>query len=94
MRSIKQTGAFKRDLKRESKGIYKDALKTDFPAVLVMLAKDQPLPDKFHDHQLTGEWSGFRECHLKPDLLFLYRQPEDNTLRLVRLGSHSEVLKK
>jgi len=42
---------------------------------------------------LSGDWSGYRECHIKPDLLLLliYRKPDANTLRLARLGSHSEL---
>lgn len=49
------------------------------------------LPDKYRDHGLTGEYTEHRECHLKPDLLLIYKKPDDATLRLVRLGSHSEL---
>jgi mRNA interferase YafQ len=38
-----------------------------------------------------GEYTNHRECHLKPDLLLIYKKPDDSTLRLVRIGSHSEV---
>ena len=40
---------------------------------------------------LSGEWSGFRDCHIKPDLVLIYEKPDTDTLRLVRLGSHSEL---
>ena len=40
---------------------------------------------------LSGEWSGFRDCHVKPDLVLIYEKPGTDTLRLVRLGSHSEL---
>lgn len=44
------------------------------------------------DHALTGNWAGHRECHLKPDLLLIYDKPDDETLVLRRLGSHSDLL--
>jgi mRNA interferase YafQ len=40
---------------------------------------------------LSGQWSGYRECHVKPDLLLIYRKPDPETLRLARLGSHSDL---
>jgi mRNA interferase YafQ len=46
---------------------------------------------KHRDHDLSGDWSGYRECHILPDLLLIYRKPDDATLRLARLGSHSEL---
>ncbi|MGA9070320.1 MAG: type II toxin-antitoxin system YafQ family toxin [Terracidiphilus sp.] len=55
------------------------------------LANDQPLEQRLRDHDLSGDWSGYRECHVKPDLLLIYRKAEDNSLRLARLGSHSEL---
>jgi mRNA interferase YafQ len=42
-------------------------------------------------HVLAGEYTGHRECHLKPDLLLIYKKPDETTLRFVRLGSHSEL---
>jgi mRNA interferase YafQ len=55
------------------------------------LANDQSLEPRHRDHDLSGDWSGYRECHLKPDLLLIYRKTEDNFLRLARLGSQSEL---
>jgi mRNA interferase YafQ len=52
---------------------------------------DQALAERFRDHPLSGEWAGFRDCHVKPDLVLIYEKPDDETLRLVRLGSHSEL---
>ena len=91
MRSIEQTSAFKRDLKRESKGRAKFILKEEFVPVVSQLAEDKPLAPSYHDHPLTGNWKGSRECHLAPNLLLLYRLKEGR-LVLVRLGSHAEVL--
>ena len=52
---------------------------------------DQVLPGKNRDHALSGDWMGYRECHIKPDLLLIYRKPDADTLRLARMGSHSEL---
>jgi mRNA interferase YafQ len=51
--------------------------------------KDEALAERFRDHPLSGEWAGFRDC--QPDLVLIYEKPDDETLRLVRLGSHSEL---
>jgi len=66
-------------------------LDADLLAAISLLAMDQDLPEKFHDHPLMGEYTSHRECHLKPDLLLIYKKPDGHTLRLVRLGSHSEL---
>ncbi len=58
---------------------------------MALLAADQALPESYRDHALSGEWAGYRECHLKPDLLLIYRKANTDTLRLARLGSHSEL---
>ena len=91
MRTISRTAKFKKDYKREAKGQHRTTLDADLLAVLSFLATDQNLPDKFHDHPMTGEYTSHRECHLKPDLLLIYKKPDEQTLRLVRIGSHSEV---
>jgi len=72
---------------------YKD-IETLLPDVVSMLAEDRPLPGKHRDHGLGGNWKHHRECHLKPDLLLIYKRPDDETLRLVRMGSHSELFAK
>lgn len=91
MRTIKRSSAFKRDFKRESPGRH-GAMLDDFIVVaLTALANDEPLDARFSDHDLSGDWSGYRECHLKPDLLLIYRKADASTLLLARLGSHSEL---
>ncbi|MBZ5620705.1 MAG: type II toxin-antitoxin system YafQ family toxin [Acidobacteriia bacterium] len=52
---------------------------------------DRVLPEKHRDHSLSGDWVGDRECRIKPDLLLIYRKPTADTVRLARLGSHSEL---
>ena len=66
-------------------------LDNDLKPVLVALATDQPLDAKYRDHDLSGDWAGYRECHVKPDLLLIYRKSDADTLRLARLGSHSKL---
>jgi mRNA interferase YafQ len=91
MRTISRTAKFKKDYKREAKGEHRTTLDADLLAAISHLATDQTLPEKFHDHPLAGEYTNHRECHLKPDLLLIYKKPDDHTLRLVRVGSHSEL---
>lgn len=91
MRTISRTSRFKKDYKRESKGQHRAALDEVLVATVSLLAADAPLPPAMRDHALTGEWRDHRDCHLKPDLVLIYRLPDAETLELVRLGSHSEL---
>jgi mRNA interferase YafQ len=91
MRTIEKTGQFKRDYKREIKGPHRQTLESDFVAILVALANDQLLAEKHRDHALSGDWKDHRDCHVKPDLILIYRKPDEAALQLVRLGSHSEL---
>ena len=91
MRAIERTTQFKRDYRREMKGRRRAALEAALRTVLRALASDTPLPQKYRDHSLSGEWSGFRDCHVKPDLVLIYEKPDTETSRVVRLGSHSEL---
>lgn len=91
MRTIERTGQFKRDYKREKRGRHAQGLDESLFAILQKLAKDEPLEPRHRDHALTGEWRDHRDCHLKPDLVLIYRKPDDETLQLVRMGSHAEL---
>lgn len=91
MRKIERTGQFKRDFKRELRGRHRGVLANDLSALVNDLANDIALAERFRDHSLTGEWKDFRDCHLRPDLVLIYRKTDDNRLQLVRLGSHSEL---
>ena len=91
MRVIERTGQFKRDYKRESKGVHKKTLTEDLTAAIELLVEDKQLPASYSDHALIGEWKDHRDCHIKPDLVLIYRKPDDQKLQLVRLGSHSEL---
>ena len=91
MRTIDRSSAFKHDYKREAKGQHRATLDADLVPVLVALGDDQPLEPRHRDHDLSGEWAGYRDCHVKPDLVLIYRKPDADTLRLARIGSHSEL---
>jgi mRNA interferase YafQ len=60
--------------------------------VILVLVNEQPLDIKHRDHPLTGNFSGFRDCHIEPDWLLIYRI-ESDTLYLERTGSHSDLFK-
>jgi len=91
MRRIERTTQFKRDFKREMKGRHRQTLIEDFPRIVGILANDGVLDGNCRDHELKGEWKDHRDCHVRPDLLLLYRKPDADTLQLVRIGSHSEL---
>lgn len=88
-RQIIWTTQFKKD--------YKLALKRglDIPLLddcIRMLAAGKELASKFRDHNLSGRWAGFRECHIEPDWLLIYRIDDATvTLVLARTGSHSDL---
>ena len=91
MRRIERTNAFRHDYKREKRGQHRRDVEGLLELAISLLAEDKPLPERNRDHLLTGEWDDFRECHLKPDLLLIYRKSGPDVLQLVRMGSHSEL---
>lgn len=92
MRTIKYTSRFKRDYKREKKsGHHGLTFDSEFLSIVNLLASDMPLPARHRDHALTNNWKDHRDCHIKPDLVLIYRKPDLETLELVRMGSHSEL---
>lgn len=91
MRKIEPTSQFKKDYKREAKGNYRKTIEKDLTKIITVLAEDKPLDSKNRDHALAGKWKDHRDCHIKPDLVLIYRKPDESRLQLVRLGSHSEL---
>jgi len=89
MYKIFRTKSFKKDYKKLTKN-EKDLVKN----IIIKLANGETLEEKYKDHKLIGDYLGCRECHIKPDLLLIYRY-NDNILELalVRVGSHSELFK-
>lgn len=86
---IQRTALFKRDFKRiQKRGLNTDLLKK----VVLKLANGEELPEKYRDHALTGNWVGYRECHILPDWLLVYKVFDDKlVLSLTRTGSHSDL---
>ncbi len=86
------TNQFKKDYKQALKRHLNIDLLDD---IIRKLASNEPLPDKNKDHFLTGNWNGYRECHIQPDWLLIYRI-EDNMLilTLARTGTHSDLFGK
>ena len=91
MRTIKYTKSFKRDYRREKSGVLSKQLDALLMDVVNLLATDRPLPPRHVDHQLIGEWMDHRDCHIRPDLVLIYRLPDADNIVLVRIGSHSEL---
>jgi mRNA interferase YafQ len=87
MLNIKNTVKFKKDLKKFK---HQQTVLKELNDVLKVLKNQVPLDQKYHDHPLTGNWIGHRECHIKPDILLIYKISLD-TLFLERLGSHAEL---
>ena len=89
MLKIIPSNRFKRDLKLLAKRRYNLDLLDE---IVEKLAREEPLEEKNKDHALTGNYIGFRECHIKPDWLLIYRIDEgDLILFLSRTGSHSDL---
>ena len=92
MRIIERSGAFKSQYKLMIKRGFSESV---IKEIIIKLANDESLPDKNRDHQLTGNFSGFRECHIKPDWLLIYQKfisvDDELILRLEATGSHSDL---
>ena len=89
-REIKRTSQFKRDFKNLR---YDRKLVEELSSVIADLSADIPLSKDKCDHALHGIWEGFRDCHIRPDVVLIY-QKIDNQLRvllLARVGSHSKL---
>ena len=91
MRRIERTTQFKRDYKLQKKGRYRAELDSSLVQIIELLIADVDLPVRCFDRQLIGQWKDFRDCHIKPDLVLIYGKPDPEILRLVRLGSHSDL---
>jgi mRNA interferase YafQ len=84
---VSQTTQFSKDLKKQQKR-GKDLSK--LIGTVDLLVSSGALPEKFRDHPLTGNWKGWRDCHIEPDWLLIYK-PLDDELILGRTGSHSDL---
>lgn len=86
------TNQFKKDQKRAIRRKKNIELLDD---IIRKLSKNEALPEKNKDHALSGNWSGYRECHIQPDWLLVYYIENDIlVLTLVRTGTHSDLFGK
>jgi mRNA interferase YafQ len=88
MLEIVYSSQFKKDFKKARKLPLPD-LKIIFE-VISILEQGATLDAKYKDHELIGNWSSFRECHIKPDLLLIYKR-NPSELQLARIGTHSDL---
>ena len=86
-RTIRQSTRFRRDVKRLQRQ-RRDLARLEI--IVNNLVAQTPLAERYRDHALTGNWKGFRECHIQPDWLLIYCS-EAEELQLVRTGSHAEL---
>lgn len=85
-RTFEMSAAFKRDLKKA----YMHLIGEAWTEVSHCLLNDTPMPSKYKNHSLHGDWEGFMDCHIKPDLVLIYKIVDDK-VQLHRLSSHSEL---
>ena len=85
--NIREANKFKQDIRRIGRqGHDLSLLETTIKTPVA----EKPLAQKYKDHKLIGDWKGYRECHIKPDWLLIYRVA-DKELELLRTGSHAEI---
>ena len=90
MRKLKQTGQFKKDLKRIQNNPGKIA---SLRAVLEALQATGAVQREYKPHMLAGNYKGYMECHVENDLLLIWLDESKELIKLVRLGSHSEIFR-
>ena len=87
MKKISQTKQFSRDVKRMRK---RGKSLEKLQEIVKLLVENTPLPPKYRDHPLTGQWQPSRDCHVEPDWVLIYTKDKE-TLRLERTGTHSDL---
>jgi mRNA interferase YafQ len=94
MRAIQRSKQFKKDIKKVLKQTSPKRDIEELKNVMRMLTEDKPLSQEKKDHSLSGDWVGYRECHVRPDFLLIYKKDDSQDLiRFERVGSHSELFK-
>ena len=91
MKEIRKTTQFKRDFKKIKNDISKIKALLN---IVTMLAKGDPIPNEFNHHQLTGNYKNHMECHIGNDFLLIWFDKKADVVKLVRLGTHSELFGK
>lgn len=89
MLKVRYSAKFKKDYKKIIKRGYNPQLLQE---IITIICNEQPLPPKYQDHNLSGNYEGHRECHITPDWLLIYKIEQNIlTLSLTRTGSHSDL---
>lgn len=88
MRKLKQTSQFKKDLKRIQNNPKKV---TSLQTVLELLQTTGTVPQEYKPHLLIGDYKGYMECHVENDLLLIWFDESKELIKLIRLGTHSEL---
>ena len=88
MLTLEYSSQFKKDFKKITKLPIPDIVEVG--KIISTLQQGEVLDAKYVDHPLAGNWNGFRDCHIKPDLVLIYRV-HDSLLQLARIGTHSEL---
>ena len=83
MRTVRYTSRFRRDYRREKSGRHRRRLDAELLETVTMLVRTSRCR--------AAMWRDHRDCHIRPDLILIYRKPDDTSLELVRLGSHSQL---
>jgi mRNA interferase YafQ len=93
MYAVVASKRFRRSFRKiERSGKLTRAVRSDISDVFELLAKREQLPTAYADHQLQGEYAAYRECHIKSDLLLMYRIDIGNEIvELSDIGSHSQL---
>ena len=90
MLKLEYSTQFKKDFKKITKLPIPDVVEVGH--VIKQLQLENTLLEKYVDHLLSGNWQGYRDCHIKPDLVLIYKIDSDS-LKLARVGSHSELFR-
>ena len=90
MLKLEYSTQFKKDFKKIAKLAVPDVVEVGH--VIKQLQLGHTLPEKYVDHALSGNWHHYRDCHIKPDLVLIYKVEED-VLKLARIGTHSELFR-
>ena len=90
MLKLEYSTQFKKDFKKIAKLPIPDIVEVGH--VIKQLQLGETLPEKYVDHPLSGDWQNYRDCHVKPDLVLIYKA-DSNSLKLARIGTHSELFR-
>ncbi|MDD9961817.1 MAG: type II toxin-antitoxin system YafQ family toxin [Gammaproteobacteria bacterium] len=89
-RTVKRTAQFRRDFKRAKRSVHSGHLDATLLETLELLAADVPLPPRFVDHPMKGQYCDCPDCHTRPDLVLVYRKRDEDILELIRIGTHAQ----